>query len=749
MKRSRSIASFVLAAGLGVALLGSAAPTPAPTEPLAVWVWGSNRSGQLGRPTQNFHIPAMLDELGDVIAVAGGGLHSLALERDGTVWAWGDGSMGQLGSGTTEPGLLPRRVEGLEGITEIAAGDRHSLALRGSDHKLWLWGSNQAGQLGLDSNIELATVPVELGGELKVASARAGGMHTLLLDTSGQLWALGSNIYGQLGNGTTQDSHVPVKVAVPVPITSFAAGQYHNLAIGPGGKVWGFGINSFGELGNGQQGGWVEAFSTPVTASLPPVVEVAAGQLHSIARTATGDVWGWGYNTSGQVGDGSVLPANTGRLTPAKLDVHGIVSIAAGGVQNVALGEDGGIWVWGANRYGACGNGSRVDARVPTLLTRVGGGVAIAMGGAHGLVVARSRPPLELYATGDNARGQLGDGTNARRSRPERVSGLGPVLAASAGAAHSLAVTVDHRLWAWGENTYGQLGLRGGDRTSPEEVELPLAPGVTISTVAAGGGHSLVLASDGRVWAFGDDELGQLGDSATASRYQPAIVPGLSHVSAIAAGPGFSLALRDDGTVLTWGSNQCGEVGQSPRVPLLATPKLVSALSGVTAIAAGACHAVALTSRGTVAVWGSNDRAQLGLGAPSGRVTTPTEVPMLNDVVAVVAGAFHTLALLSDGSVWGFGDDTAGQLGPTSGQGSLPRRLTGEGAADLLGAGFFHGLLASPAGQCQSFGLGRGGQLGGGRFGDFLSPSEVAVDRVRWLSGGASHTLFGIEAAPL
>lgn len=745
MKRRVRFLPLTCVASLGAWLLGSAPPPSPASEPLAVWVWGSNRSGQLGRPVQNFHVPSLLDGLPDVVALAGGGLHSLALKSDGTVWAWGDGSAGQLGLGSTRPSLVPQRIPDLEGITEIAAGDRHSLAFRASDHKLWLWGSNDAGQLGLGDDVALAERPVELSSDVVVASARAGGIHTLLLDTDGQLWGFGSNIYGQLGDGSTRDSHVPVKALVPTPVTSFSAGQYHNLAVGPQGQVWGFGINSFGELGTGQQGGWAEAFSTPVAAILPPMVEVAAGQLHSIARTASGDVWGWGYNTNGQVGDGSVLPANTGRLVPAQLDVHDIIQIAAGGVQNLALGADGSVWVWGANRYGTCGTGSRVDARVPTRVTRVDHGAAISMGAQHALLLARGRPPLTLRASGGNDRGQLGDGSGERRLVPEPSSVTGALLSAAAGARHSLAVSTDHRLWVWGDNSFGQLGLSGGDRATPQELLLPLAPGVMVATVAAGDHHSLVLTSDGKVWAFGDDSLGQLGDGTTAGRYQAAMVAGLSGVSAIAAGPGFNLALRDDGTVWTWGSNACGEVGQAPSVALLASAKQVSGLGGATAIAAGACHAVVLTSRGTLEVWGANDRGQLGLGAPSGRVTKPTEVSLLDDVVTIAAGAFHTLALRSDGSVWGFGDGSAGQLGGTSAQGSIPRRLTSDGAADLIAAGFSHSLYASFGGEARAWGLGRAGQLGVGDARDYFGAQPVATGGVHWLAAGASHTLFGVE----
>jgi alpha-tubulin suppressor-like RCC1 family protein len=300
----------------------------------------------------------------------------------------------------------------------------------------------------------------------------------------------------------------------------------------------------------------------------------------------------------------------------------------------------------------------------------------------------------------------------------------------------------------WGDNSYGQLGLSGGDRGAPQELTLPLEPDVAVASVAAGDRHSLVLTSDGKVWAFGDDSLGQLGDGSSSARHEAAIVPGLSAVSAIAAGSAFNLALRDDGTVWTWGSNACGEVGQAPSVGRLASPKQVSSLGGVTAIAAGACHAVVLTSRGTLEVWGANDRGQLGLGAPSGRVTKPTEVSLLDDVVTIAAGAFHTLALRSDGSIWGFGDDSAGQLGGTAGQGAVPRRLTSESAADLIAAGFSHSLYASFPGEVHAWGLGRAGQLGVGDGRDYFDAQRVDIGGVRWLTAGGSHTLFGVELPP-
>lgn len=711
-----------------------------------MWAWGSNRSGQLGVPTSNFHVPSSLDGLGDVTALAGGGLHTLALKTDGSVWAWGDGKYGQLGLASTESSLIPRRVPGLEGITQIAAGDRHSLAIRANDHKLWVWGSNAFGQLGLEASVQLVDRPLELETGLEVNAARAGGWHTLLLDGAGQLWAFGLNGYGQLGDGSTTSSHTPVMVGVPAPVTSFAAGQFHNLAVGPEGHVWGFGINSFGELGNGVQGGWDEAFSRPVQAvGLPPIEEVAAGQLHSIARSADGEVWGWGYNTSGQVGDGSVLPANTGRLSPAKLVVQNIKSIAAGGVQNIALAADGAVWVWGANRYGACGTGSRSDERVPTRLDRVEGAVVIATGGAHSLAVARSRGPLSLRAAGNNEQGQLGDGSRESRDVPVPVSLSGSVIAAASGAKHSLAITSDRHLWAWGGNESGQLGLAGGDRDVPQEVLLPLAADHGVAAVAAGGSHSIALASDGTVWAFGDNSRGQLGDGGTTNRYEPKPVDGLSNVSAIAAGPAFSLALRDDGTVWAWGSNACGELAQPDSSTMSALPVQVRDVGGLTAIAAGACHAVALSSRGTLQVWGQNDRGQLGLGAPSSRVVRPIETPILDDVVAIAAGAFHTLALRSDGSIWGFGDGSAGQLGDSAGQlAALPRKLSASGPVDLVAAGLFHGAAATATGEVFVWGLGVNGQLGLGDRHDYRTPQPLP-ELVRLLATGTAHTLFGVE----
>src|SRR6185503_10849465 len=141
---------------------------------------------------------------------------------------------------------------------------------------------------------------------------------------------------------------------------------------------------------------------------------------HSLGLSSTGEVWAWGYNTSGQIGDGSVLPANTGRLSPARLSLSEIVSIAAGGMHSLALARDGSLWSWGSNLYGNVGNSEKKDARVPVLLRGLSGVTAIAGGGEHGLALAQAPEPMSLVAAGRNESGQLGSGDT--RNQSEAVS---------------------------------------------------------------------------------------------------------------------------------------------------------------------------------------------------------------------------------------------------------------------------------------------------------------------------------------
>jgi hypothetical protein len=293
-----------------------------------------------------------------------------------------------------------------------------------------------------------------------------------------------------------------------------------------------------------------------------------------------------------------------------------------------------------------------------------------------------------VAAWGDNAYGQLGDGTTTERSTPATVPGLTDLVAVAAGDLHSLAIRTDGTVAAWGENFYGQLG----DGTTTNRSTPITVTGLTdVIAVAAGGFHSLAVRTDGTVATWGDNSAGQLGDGTTTNRSTPTTVTGLTDVVAIAAGDRHSLALRGDGTVAAWGANADGQLGDGTSTRG-ATPVTVTGLTAVVAVAAGGHHSLVLRTDGTVAAWGANADGQLGDGTTTRRATAAT-VAGLDDVIAVAGGSFHSLAVRADGTVAAWGWNSHGQLGDgTTTNRVAPITVTGLTDVRAVAGGDWHSL---------------------------------------------------------
>jgi alpha-tubulin suppressor-like RCC1 family protein len=300
-----------------------------------------------------------------------------------------------------------------------------------------------------------------------------------------------------------------------------------------------------------------------------------------------------------------------------------------------------------------------------------------------------------VAAWGDNAYGQLGDGTTTERSTPATVPGLTDLVAVAAGDLHSLAIRTDGTVAAWGENFYGQLG----DGTTTNRSTPITVTGLTdVTAVAAGDFHSLAVRTDGTVAAWGlnlgFDAIGgggQLGDGTTTNRSTPITVTGLTDVVAIAAGDRHSLALRGDGTVAAWGANADGQLGDGTSTRG-ATPVTVTGLTAVVAVAAGGHHSLVLRTDGTVAAWGANADGQLGDGTTTRRATAAT-VAGLDDVIAVAGGSFHSLAVRADGTVAAWGWNSHGQLGDgTTTNRVAPITVTGLTDVRAVAGGDWHSL---------------------------------------------------------
>jgi alpha-tubulin suppressor-like RCC1 family protein len=645
-----------------------------------VWAWGDNFYGQLGDgTTTDRDTPQQVSGLTDVTKVKAGQYHSLAVKSDGTVWAWGWNKYGQLGDGTTADRYRPAQVKGLTGVVDVAAEHYQSLALK-SDGTIWAWGGNPHGQLG-DGTTTNRLTPVRVSGLTQVTAVGAGLEHGLALTADGSVWAWGANVYGQLGDGTTTGSLTPKRNGL-TGVAVISAGRHHNLAIQNGGAV-GWGLNIGGQLGDGTT--TIRLSPVGVSGLGSGVTTIAAAHGHGLASRSDGTAVAWGWNAYGQLGDGT----KTDRLTPVTVQGLTDVRAFAGGLgQSFAVTSRGYLHAWGYNPNGELGYGTTGDDLLnpgDTMLRGIGSSVStasfhpVAAGLEHTLMIATDG---KIRARGINDDGQLGDGTTTASESScgslkctVEVKRVDRALSVSAGRRHSLALDKGGTVWAWGDNLYYQLGDgKTTDRTTPVKV----ANFRYMTGIAAGGFHSLALGSNGWVWAWGYNGDGQIGDGTTTSRSQPVMVRGgLSGVTAIAAGTQHSLALREDGHVYAWGRNSAGQVGDGTTTNR-STPVPVAGLSGVVAIAAGSAHSLALTRDGSVYAWGHNGYGQLGDGTTTNR-STPVKVSRVVSAMEIAAGGSSSYAAAENGTkVWSWGNDADGQLstGTTGGISTTPEVIS-------------------------------------------------------------------------
>jgi len=237
-------------------------------------------------------------------------------------------------------------------------------------------------------------------------------------------------------------------------------------------------------------------------------------------------------------------------------------------------------------------------------------------------------------------------------------------------------------------------------------------------TIAAGHWHSLAICNDGFIRAWGGNDTGQLGDSTQVDRYSPVITHGVSDVVKVATKFRTSLALKSDSTVWQWGSNAA--------MPTVATQ--VAGLSGVVAISVGNDHFMALKSDQTVWTWGLNTYGQLGNGSSGGLSLVPIQVTAISGVTAIAAGDQHSLALKSDGTMWGWGNNDYGQLGDsTQVQRNLPVQVHGLANVTGISAALYTSFAIRADSTAWSWGANSSGILGDGSSGTRHVPGQVAI----------------------
>jgi alpha-tubulin suppressor-like RCC1 family protein len=395
----------VLAAVMSVALaVGLAGPLDAATATPAagktvLLSWGQNAFGQLGNgKTTDSDLPVTVKLPSGVRAaqVRGGGDFAMALTIGDGVFAWGDNRSGQLGVGRIKNGVghitsshvpvsvhLPRQVE--THITQVRAGSQFALALT-STGEVYAWGDGIGGELGNgQTNDAFSPVHVGMPGGVKISAISTGCLHSLALTPKGEVLAWGNNKYGELGDDSTDESDVPVRVDLPrnFKAVAVAAGCFHSLALGADGEIFAWGDNQLGQLGDGQPSLVnilpVEIFIHVPGPAIGKVVQIYGGCEHTLALTTKGAVLAWGDDVDGELG---ISPPKTvsrpARVT--KLSGRGVTSIAVGCFTSYARTSFGRGLAWGLDDSGEVGDGTFVNAKLPVGVHLPAGDLATVIG---------------------------------------------------------------------------------------------------------------------------------------------------------------------------------------------------------------------------------------------------------------------------------------------------------------------------------------------------------------------------------
>ncbi|NMO95086.1 S-layer homology domain-containing protein [Paenibacillus lemnae] len=365
----------------------------------------------------------------------------------------------------------------------------------------------------------------------------AGFYHAVSLVSSGEVYSWGQNTKGQLGNESTVSRSGPVRTKGLTDVIEIATGARSSMALKRDGTVWSWGANEQGELGIGTE----VNVNVPVQVQGLPAIRAIAGSVgyHMLALDEEGEVWGWGRNDDGEVGDGTLVK----RTSPVKVQgLSGVVQIAAGEYNSLALKSDGTVWAWGHNGYGELGDGTRTNRSLAVQVNGLNDVKSISAGTFFSLALKNDGT---VWAWGRNIYGTLGDGSRSDRSLPVQVQNLQDITKISAGAHHSLALDADGNVWGWGANNHGQLG-QGNELSTT--VPLQAAGIDSVIDIAAGGYFSLALKDSGILWAWGYGRGGEMADNTANSRNLPAVtkavldttapVPSVSQLNVVETEPG-------------------------------------------------------------------------------------------------------------------------------------------------------------------------------------------------------------------
>ncbi|MEO8107319.1 MAG: RCC1 repeat-containing protein [Actinomycetes bacterium] len=613
------------------------------------YCWGVSSRGQVGSGTTRRAIydPAAVDTSGvlsgkTLTEISAGGQHTCALATNGKAYCWGRGSAGQLGNGGSSDAARPVAVDTsgvLAGKTLVAidAGTNHTCAVA-STGAAYCWGAGSVGQLGSGATTK-STVAVKVSGtgvNLPIATVSAALAHTCALTTIGRPYCWGDGAQGRLGTGTTDDHATPVGVAGgnTSAVRSISASDTHTCLVNANRYVHCWGAGGDGQLGNGSRTNALTPLQVDATGFGSDLPETVAATPHgTCAMGLSGSLYCWGVDESSAAGISSTAPV-TLASAPTSLDGKVIQQVTDDAIHTCALTGAGAAYCWGYGAQGQLGIGSRSTNYRPQPVVTTGAlsGVRltdITAGEYHTCGVSDVG---KAYCWGNGNAGQIGDGGVRSRTAPRAVDASGvlkgkTLVDITAGDVFSCAIASAGKAYCWGGGGQGQLGNGAMTAQSAKPVRVDTSgvlSGKTLVAIDAGYAHVCALDTAGRVYCWGNNFYGELGNGLTKNRASPVAVDVSGALAGktladISAGDATTCAVSSAGRAYCWGDGGSGQIGDGTTSSRNVVPRAVDAsgvLSGVALsnVSVGGRAACGLSGTGYVYCWGASFAGQLGYG---------------------------------------------------------------------------------------------------------------------------------------
>lgn len=479
---------------------------------------GSNEYGELGINTNevdSLDSFKKLDVIDDVKEMACGFEYSLALKNNGDVYCWGVKLYEKGAIGNEDYDYNPKRLN-ISGIEKISSGMNFTVML---DNNGNVWSMGSGLYLGNGKNeyaeepVKVAYIENEEPSGIKVKKMDIGETHSIAIKNDGTVWTWGDNTYGQLGNGTNNNSAIPVQVSGLSNITQVSAGCDYSLALTNDGIVYAWGKNNKGQLGNGT----TENSNVPIKVNIPyPVKAISAGYDHGMLVTRDVQIdesdkkqaWTWGCNDKGQLGDGTFED----KTTPTQIKLTFVDTVSAGYKHSLMKKQDSTFYAWGDNTYGQLGdNRSQSQNCYPKNIKT---GVSKISAGTNNSMILMSDGTVQVC--GYNQNGELGLGNNTAQRLFVQVPGLSGIYNISAGNKNMYAISSGGTVfYFWGDKTYTS-DIISSELNSNKEISTILYG--SYEAVASNNSSQLILMKDGSLHSFGANEFGQLGNGGYADQ---------------------------------------------------------------------------------------------------------------------------------------------------------------------------------------------------------------------------------------